>query len=379
MTNRYLEIETAARVVVFAGLPKTGTTSLQTVLRCNRRELDLNGYQYIGDPNEGAASATVIGSGNGYEFYRSVFESQTSELDPSLELLTPTGQNSILASESFAHLDEHQWAALRASLAVRGLACEVVIALRDIYPFIQSLHNQGAKHHYRKSRYVTYDGSGLSGSSAEQMLSGLECDLFPMLWETSLAALSAALDPGELTVLHYDSIKANLSSELLRAGSIPLDGINLQPGGAAAGPVNRSLGDGELELVEALNANFGPTTSNWAFRRLMHRTPGEPPPPPDPRVLDLIEQRYGASVKAINEKYFTADPGPKLKILDDASRSAMEHAPSNQTETQLASAARYLLSPRAYRHGPRSLGRPLIKEPGLYPFLMRIARSQRSA
>jgi hypothetical protein len=38
------------------------------------------------------------------------------------------------------------------------------------------------------------------------------------------------------------------------------------------------------------------------------------------------------------------------------------------------SAARYLLSPRAYRHEPRSLGRPLIKEPALYPFLMRIAR-----
>ena len=106
----------------------------------------------------------------------------------------------------------------------------------------------------------------------------------------------------------------------------------------------------------------------------MHRTPGEPPPPPDPRVLALIEQRYSASVEAINEKYFTADLGPKLKILDDASRSAMEHAPSNQARAQLASAARYLLSPRAYRHGPRSLGRPLLKEPSLYPFLIRVAR-----
>ena len=371
MTNRYLQPDTAGRVIIFAGLPKTGTTAFQTVLRCNRRALGLNCYQYLVDPNEGVASAAILGSGNANDFYTSVFESQTSKLDPSLELLTPTGQNSILAAETLANLDEYQWAAVRASLAGRGLSCKVVIVLRDIYSFIQSRHNERAKHHL--------NGSGLSGSSAEQMLSGLDSDPFPMLWETSLASLSAALEPGELTVLHYDSIKANLSSELLRAGSIPLDGINLQLGGAAAGPGNRSLGDGELELVEALNAKFGPTTSNWAFRRLMHRNPGEPPPPPDPRVLDLIEQRYGASVEAINAKYFTADPGPKLKILDDASRSAIEHAPSNQARAQLASAARYLLSPRAYRHEPRSLGRPLIKEPGLYPFLMRIARSQRSA
>ena len=90
MASRCLGMETAQRAVCFAGLPKTGTTSFQTVLRCNRRALGLNGYQYLGAPNEGAASASIMDCGNGNDFYRSVFESQTSDLDPSLELLTPT-------------------------------------------------------------------------------------------------------------------------------------------------------------------------------------------------------------------------------------------------------------------------------------------------
>ena len=50
-------------ILLYPGSPKTGTSALQAVLRCNVAELKAAGWNYLHDPLEG--DPTALGSGNG--------------------------------------------------------------------------------------------------------------------------------------------------------------------------------------------------------------------------------------------------------------------------------------------------------------------------
>jgi len=301
-------------VVIYPGFGKTGTTALQVVLRCNRGALQGIGFDYRADPDEGDPGPVTSGNGGDLAvslLWKADDEAVGTALDA---LLASDGLTSIIASEWMGVFRDDQWERLFEMLASRVSSRKVVVVVRDIYPLAVASYSQGVKregYHEPFGRFArTHVANGLRPGQ-------------------SLRALRGLLEPSELAVLHYDSIRSDLVPELLAAGGVRPDALHLGVGGSAERPRNRSLSPGETVVLKQVNAQFGNAYSKMLSDMLGEREPLLIATPPiDEDALEFLTEHFEQWVDEINRFHF--DGQPVGKVIDRSSESARGVDPAAQ-------------------------------------------------
>lgn len=216
-------------VLLYPGSPKTGTSAVQAVLRCNTERLKAAGWNYLHDPLEGDSHS--LGSGNGLPLVLALM-GLSEDLDPLEEFdrLAPPGERSIISCEAFSDVRPEEWAPIMDVLEAEGGTIRSVYCVRDLYPFLWSAHAQvsgGFKETRTFSSYVKATNMTLWGSR-------------PILDRYSRQLPDSPCVTSE-TFLHYETIRANLVEEMILAGGLPLEALDLSAMSSLDRPVNRTL------------------------------------------------------------------------------------------------------------------------------------------
>ena len=282
-----------ARLVIYPGLGKTGTTALQVLLRCSPAELAALGYEYAGDMLAG--DSETIGSGNADILARLLGEANPplARIEELANLIIPETGNAIIASELLSHLDEQQWQRFAQLDRVAERRTTVVVAIRNLYPSAWSAYNQDIKRGGYFGEFSDWARSmfDTSGSMFGQ-----------------LAAMRSVFGADEVTVLHFESSRSNLIETLLTAAEIPLDGLDLSLAGSTAVPHNRSLTDGERAVMRAVNRSFGAKYSTALSDLLLRHTPPDRPELLlDAEALDFLDRNFGAQYAQASTDCFGDD------------------------------------------------------------------------
>lgn len=230
------------RLLLHAGMPKTGTSALQAAFARNEQLLEAAGVHH---PEGGAHRRALRGkvtAGNaglltpwlrgGEELTR---EELAAWLDDVLAQ-TPTGADRVLvSSETCFYAVAERLVGLRELLADRGVGLEVLVLVRDAVPWTVSTYGQ----HVQRL--------GHAGSLAEwvEQFRRVYAD-----WRARLTTFHEVVGPAGLTVLHYDSHR----TDLVGAVFAEVLGTPAHTPPREDAPVNRTLGAREVAWMRAVNA-----------------------------------------------------------------------------------------------------------------------------
>lgn len=227
------------RLVIHAGLKKTGSTAIQVHLARNAALLAARGWHIPLLPPGAAQTART--PGNAYALYLHILEGRTREagdmLKTCLATAARTGCDSVLlSSESLCDLTAPQWMALAGLIAATGCPCTFVVAERDPYTWFFSTWLQAVK---REGCPLWLDAA-LARNAA-----GF---LRPLLTRSILERLPE--DRFRTLPLDYDAHRDDMATAFSRALGLPE---------TAEGPqrCNRSLTTRELFVFLSINQASG--------------------------------------------------------------------------------------------------------------------------
>ncbi|GAA4683313.1 hypothetical protein [Nocardioides nanhaiensis] len=232
------------RLLLHAGMPKTGTSALQAAFARNERLLEAAGVHH---PEGGAHRRALRGkvtAGNAgplTPWLRGGDEPSRDEVATWLDDLlgqTPAGADRVLiSSETCFYAVVERATALRELLAERGCGLEALVLVRDAVPWTVSTYGQ----HVQRL--------GHAGSLAQwvEQFRHVYAD-----WRTRLTTLREVLGPESLTVLHYDSHRADLVGHVFAE----VLGVPTATPPRQDAPVNRTLGAREVAWMREVNASI---------------------------------------------------------------------------------------------------------------------------
>lgn len=308
-------------VLFYPGGSKTGSSALQTMLRCSVPGLQQAGWNYLGDLREGdwigpatgngptlaMESVRAAGKDPSEHFQRKVLvDPHATDPVELLDQLAPPGERSIIAAEALGMLEAEHWAPLFELLESEGSKAKIVLAVRDLYPLSWARWTQDLKIWDEKRRFVDWGylekgGAPLRSIGAFRELS----ERFP-----------SVLASEDLVFLHYETIRSRLVPTLLEAGGIPPDACDLDAGGSLDRPVNRSLTQAEIALMLKINAEADEFQAAWCGQTMILR-PGVRPPRIVlyPEVHDALVDRYSDALEDFNS-HLPAGADWRLSVLD---------------------------------------------------------------
>jgi hypothetical protein len=319
-------------ILLYPGSPKTGTSALQAVLRCNVAELKAAGWNYLHDPLEG--DPTALGSGNGLPLVVGLM-GLSDEFDPLevFERLAPPGERSIISCEAFSDVSPDEWAPIIDLLEAEGSTIHSVYCVRDVYPFIWSAHAQvstGFKETSTFSSYVKATHMTLWGGR-------------PILDRYSRQLPDSPGVTSE-TFLHYETIRANLIEELFLAGGLPLEAFDLDAVSTLDRPANRTLTQPEIALMHKINAESDHFRSQWSGNNLTKRPSPRPARPVwVPEVYEWLVEHAQPTLDEFNA-LLPAGTEWKVQVLDRSKYELEELDPHPDKSPGFVDAIYYLLS-----------------------------------
>ncbi len=322
----------AREVLLYPGSPKTGTSALQAVLRCNVAQLKAAGWNYLDDPVEG--DPTALGSGNGLPLVIGLL-GLSDEYEPLevFERLAPPGERSIISCEAFSDVRPEEWAPIIDLLEAEGGTIRSVYCVRDLYPFLWSAHAQvsaGFKETSSFSSYVTATRMTLWGK--RRIL-----DRYARQLPDSPCVTSE-------TFLRYEVIRANLIEEMILAGGLPLEALDLSAMSSLDRPVNRTLTQPELALMHRINSEMDDFRAQWSGMTLTRRPSPRPARPVwVPEVYQWLVDNAQPRVDEFNA-LLPAGTEWKVQILDRSKYELEEIDPHPEESPEFADAIYHLLS-----------------------------------
>lgn len=318
-------------ILIYPGSPKTGTTALQSVLRCSVEGLKAAGWNYLEDPLEGEPDA--LGSGNALPLLLAL--KGRGDLDPLVEFerLAPPGERSILVCEVLSEVQLHEWSPIIDLLEAEGGAIRSVFCVRDLYPYYWSAYNQRVSVWQLTDEFSVEWFPPRMTFAPERRLDDRYSFRLPD---------SPCVEPQAL--LHYETIKGNLVEEMLTAGRLPLEALDLEAASSLKRPLNRSLTQPEIALMRRINAQMESFPAWWAGKTLTERPiPRRVKPVYVPEVHQWLIDDMQETVDTFNAGL---PPGTdwELKILDQSGYDFDPPDPQPEASPEYTEAIYHLLS-----------------------------------
>lgn len=307
------------RLVLHLGLGKTGSSALQVALVRNRDLLQQHGVLYPAHTSDPAALRGEVVSGNGMALRpwlcgRAASLQEVGEGIAELTAVVLASQQAtvVYSSEFLCHFVPDHLEALGESLAAHDVTLSAVLYVRDLVGHAFSSYAQVVKR-------ALYTGSLLDFVTA-----GVEQGYHLPL--RKLVPLARILGHGEVTVVHYDSVRERLVEDFLERvlGLAHLAELEL-----TAGPVNRSLTMAEIDVVRTLNAGLQSRAQAHRLSNvLVARAPYGPTTVTVPlAVVDELRGQFGAQVGWINRR-FLRDSALAVETAGIRTTTAAEPAPT---------------------------------------------------
>lgn len=237
------------RVVLHAGMPKTGSSALQVAFARNESVLEELGVHYPISPSHQKAAKGKVTTGNATElagYLRRAGEEVPDALtlvDRALEESTRT--TVLFSSELLFYAHPAALAALKDHLARRGHDVSLAIFVRDFVPWVLSSHAQ----HVQKRGYT-----GDLGEFVDEFTDEI------LRIEGRLAAFADVLGRASITLMHYETHRDALAEHFFTtalAGGAEVGSLRVP------GQVNRTLNSRELGWMRLINSRLD---SEWRQR-----------------------------------------------------------------------------------------------------------------
>jgi hypothetical protein len=290
------------KVVLHIGAPKTGTSAIQRFLASNVDALRAMGFDYLrGAPDFGSLAT----SGNGLPillFFEHV-GSRREKLSSVIESYFGTQPTAIISSEILFSLSASVWQELVEACSAVDAAPDVIVYVRNIYPFYLSSYNQVVKQHGETGsfRHFVENGSVFS-------------------YREPLQFFAKVLGPDRVKVAHYETERTNICRHFLSMISPDADLSKLKFDTVR---VNRSLDELELRFMRIANRFPAAHLPGELANLLISSEPDRQTQRATSReIVELMSQRHAAEVAEINEQCFGGRH--VLRIVDD-----VEDAPPN--------------------------------------------------
>lgn len=293
------------RVVLHAGMGKTGSSALQTAFVRHRDALASYGVRYPEHRSDDVARSGGVTSGNGAPLRRWLVPRDDAPRGIGARVraqvvdgLRGTDAHTLLYSSEFLYLARpERLARLRRELAGHDATLRVVVYVRDLVGHALSSYSQVVKRGRFTGTFADYIAPGTTG--------GYHLPLDRLL------ALPDVLGTENVTVLHYDTVRR----DLVRHFCATVLDVELGPdrGTGQGDPVNRSFTADEVELMRHLNQVL---TSKAQARRVSDVLIGLPPlgssrPVATEDDVDTLRRAYADRVAQVNEAFFDA---PTLSV-----------------------------------------------------------------
>ena len=279
-------------IVLHIGLPKTGSSALQSFFANNAETFRRHGVHYPNHPSQDDARNGRVTSGNAPGLYlktqqrraHEFFEATTRHADDCATLL--------LSSEFLGKLEPADITHLVAARPT-DWDLKVICFVRDVYPLLWSTYGQNVK------------GGGLTVSFAERLRHLKE----PYSHGKTLTEWSSWLTAGQLRAFHYESHATSLMKTVTEEIQVPYSVCE-----PVAERVNRGLAPVEVEVLRSLNASHKGWLSKEISDALLDRSDLSPHLPYYDDAVDFVTKKYQGVVQEINERFFSARPALSLGI-----------------------------------------------------------------
>ena len=317
------------RLLLHAGMPKTGTSALQAAFARNERLLESAGVHH---PEGGAHRRALRGkvtAGNAGPLtpWLRATEQEPPEpveewLDAVLAAAPSDAARVLVSSETCFYADPGRLAQLRELLARRETGLEVLVLVRDAVPWTVSTY---AQHVQRAGFAGSLDGW-------LQRFQHVYAD-----WQKRLTTFAEVVGSERLRVVHYDSHRRDLVAHVV-GEVLGLDDLTALRQDA---PVNRTLGARELAWMREVNVRLAeePDRARAVGNVLLKGDPlpGDEPLRAGPETAARIAELAAPHVAWVNETFFEGAPvlgtgtdaaGSRTTevVLDDGERAALEVA-----------------------------------------------------
>ena len=310
---------TQRRIVLHAGLPKTGSSALQVAFVRNRDDLESVGVHYPLAPSDKNASRGRVTTGNAgaIRSFLNLTDAADTIDEVAAEVDTALGHRcpvTLFSSEILYFTRRDRLPRLRALVDERGASLEVAVYVRNVVPWVLSFHNQRIKRH----RFVGTLGDFLDEFERELVRIRPRLELFVN-----------ELGRDHVHVMHYETHQADLVDTFLsRAVGVQVEGQQ------TPGTVNRALTASEVEWMRVVNQRVEEDNPAWLVSdALVDRPPlAVDPPVITAREAERIHRLADDQVAWVNETFFD---GADVLAVEDASvkigdRAAVAPSPSEE-------------------------------------------------
>lgn len=289
------------------GLPKTGSSALQTLFSRHAQDLSREGVRYA--DLAPSAKDNKISSGNGVDLFRWASPAKQppgfspTEFEKHFRDIHFGDQSrALVSSELLGNLRATEVLAIRELFTRLGVEVAPFCFVRNIYDHCYSLYLQSLKRH------------GLSVAFPE----------FARVYEDpQIKALSAWSEAfPNLRVLHYESNRTDLFT-----AAMATMGISHVDANVSNDRVNRSLTTAEAEMFRVLNAlHQDPGFSTRLSDRLIYQFPSKAYKfPLYPEVAEYLAKSHAAAISEVNQRFFSSH---ELQIIDIASMDSYMAPPT---------------------------------------------------
>ncbi len=223
------------RLILHIGMPKTGSSAIQSWLSTHSTRLRVEENIEYADLNPDAKHNKIT-SGNGQYFVEQMFKGKRpanyteSMFVERLETIHfGSCDTALVSSESISSAPEPAISSIRRLCAEHNISVTIVGVLRNVYDHCWSAYQQNVKRNGYCKSFQTF-----SESYSNPQISCLR------QWSTHF---------GDVVAIHYESSRSDIVGAFLRAL-----GLSLKSGSdTVTEQVNRSLSSSELELLLQVN------------------------------------------------------------------------------------------------------------------------------
>jgi hypothetical protein len=294
---------TDRRIVMHAGLPKTGTSALQVAFVRNREALERAGVHYPVAGNDQFAAQGLITTGNAGALRSFLVERDgAGEAEVAAQLADALGHDrpaTLFSSEILYFSRGQRLARVHELVRDAGAELDVVLYVRNLVPWVVSYYGQRVKRH----RFT---------GSLGVFLDEFEPDITRI--RGRIETFVDALGQDRVQVLHYESHRADLVQHFL-ADAVGVPVGDLEP----PGTVNRALTARELEWMRLVNQQVVEDKAAWQVSdAVVHhpKLPGDTSSLVAPADVERIRALGEDHVRWVNEQFFGGEP--TLTVEDPA-------------------------------------------------------------
>jgi hypothetical protein len=146
------------------------------------------------------------------------------------------------------------------------------------------------------------------------------------------------------TFLQYETIRANLIEEMILAGGLPLEALDLSATSSVDRPLNRTLTQPEIALMLEINSEMDGFRSQWSGMTMTRRPSSRPARPVwVPEVYQWLVDNAQPGLDEFNA-LLPAGTDWKVQILDRSKYEMEEVDPHPERSPEFADAIYHLLS-----------------------------------